>query len=171
MRISFLERTQRVSADLDQVFAFFANPQNLAAITPPWLEFRIIEAPPEVYPGALIRYRLRLKGLPIRWLTEIKEWQPRRSFTDVQQVGPYRLWEHTHRLAAVPEGTEIFDHVRYRVPGGPLAPLVERFVRPLLDEIFDYRARRVAELFADGRDEVEAARRLVHIRPREERDR
>ena len=168
MRISVLERTQRVSRDLDQVFAFFADPQNLAAITPPWLEFRIVEAPPKVYPGALIRYRLRLKGVPIRWLTEIKEWQPRRSFTDVQRVGPYRLWEHTHRLAVVPEGTEIYDHVRYRVPGGPLARLVERFVRQMLDEIFDYRARQVAELFAVGQDEVEGARRQGHTRPKEE---
>lgn len=148
MRTSVLERTQRVSCDLAEVFAFFVDPQNLATITPPWLEFRIVEAPPKVYRGALIRYRLRLKGVPVRWLTEITEWQPMRSFTDVQRVGPYRLWEHTHRLAAVPDGTEIYDHVRYRVLGGPLAPLVDRFVRPLLEEIFDYRATRITELFA-----------------------
>ena len=86
--------------------------------------------------------------MPVRWLTEVTEWQPTRSFTDLQRAGPYRLWEHTHRLAAMPDGTEIYDNVRYRVPGGRLAPLVDRFVRPMLDEIFDYRATRIAELFA-----------------------
>ena len=142
-----LERTQVVARALDDAFAFFADPRNLEAITPPWLRFRIVQAPAELRRGSLLRYRLRLFGVPIRWKTEIALWRPPRSFTDVQLAGPYPLWEHTHRLRAVPSGTEIYDHVRYRLPGGPLAPLVQRlFVRRWLDEIFDYRARRLREL-------------------------
>lgn len=94
----------------------------------------------------MIRYRLRIKRLPVRWLTEITDWQPPRSFTDVQIRGPYRMWEHAHRLTPVATGTEIYDHVRYAVPGGPLGALVERGVRPLLDEIFDYRAEQLQTL-------------------------
>jgi len=131
----------------DEVFEFFSDPHNLAAITPPWLRFRIVSAPARLEGGALIRYRLRLKGVPVRWLTEITDWQPPRSFTDVQLAGPYRIWEHTHRLAPLGDETEMFDHVRYLVPGGPLAALVDGVVvRRLLDEIFDYRAERVREL-------------------------
>jgi ligand-binding SRPBCC domain-containing protein len=84
----------------------------------------------------------------VRWLAEIVDWYPPRSFTDAQVAGPYRVWEHTHRLTPVATATEIYDHVRYAVPGGPLAPLVVLLVRPLLDEIFDYRATRVAALLA-----------------------
>lgn len=140
-----LERTQRVPAELEEAFEFFADPQNLAEITPPWLHFRIFEAPERARPGALIRYRLRIKGVSVRWLTEITEWHPPHTFTDVQRSGPYRLWEHTHRLTRVAGGTEIYDHVRYRVPGGAV---VDRLlVRRLLDEIFDYRRARIAEAF------------------------
>ena len=65
----------------------------------------------------------------------------------MQLAGPYPLWEHTHRLRAVAGGTEIYDHVRYRLPGGPLAPVLRRlFVRRWLEEIFDYRAERLAAL-------------------------
>ena len=78
----------------------------------------------------------------------IVRWHPPRSFVDVQLSGPYLLWEHTHRLSAVPGGTEIHDHVRYRVPGGPIAPLVDLIVGPLLAAIFDYRAGRTAELLS-----------------------
>ena len=147
MRASVLERTQRLSRPIAEVFAFFSDPANLAAITPPWLRFRIVSAPAQLESGALIRYRLRLKGVPVRWLTEITDWQPPRTFTDVQLAGPYRIWEHTHRLAPLGDATEMYDHVLYLVPGGPLAPLVDRaVVRPLLDEIFDYRAERIREL-------------------------
>ena len=140
-----LDRTQQVPVELERAFEFFADPQNLAEITPPWLHFRIVEAPERAEGGALIRYRLRIKGVPVRWLTEITEWRPPYTFTDVQLSGPYRLWEHTHRLTRVAGGTGIYDHVRYRVPGGAV---VDRLlVRRLLDEIFDYRRARIAEAF------------------------
>ena len=143
MRTFAIERTQVVSAPLDRAWAFYADPQNLEAITPPWLRFTIDEAPAELSAGSLLRYRLHLFGVPIRWVTEIRRWQPQRSFVDVQLRGPYLLWEHTHRLAAVAGGTEIHDHVRYRMVGGALIDVV---VRRLLAAIFDYRAERTAAL-------------------------
>jgi hypothetical protein len=142
-----LERRQVVAAGLDEAFAFFAEPRNLEAITPSWLRFRIVAAPDELRGGSRLRYRLRIFGWPVRWHTEIVSWRPPRSFTDVQLSGPYPLWEHTHRFIPVPAGTEIYDHIRYRVPGGPVAGLVERrLVGRWLEEIFDYRAERLAEL-------------------------
>jgi ligand-binding SRPBCC domain-containing protein len=140
-----LQRTQVVDAKLDEAWAFYCDPRNLEAITPRWLGFRIDEVPDELSQGALIRYRLRLFGVPIRWLTEIREWRAPRTFVDVQLRGPYLLWEHTHRLTPVPHGTEIHDHVTYRVPGGRL---VDAVVRRLLAAIFDYRASRTAELLS-----------------------
>ena len=142
-----LERTQVVPVPLERAFAFFADPWNLAEITPPWLRFRILSAPPELEAGSLLHYRLRLFGVPVRWLTEIADWRPPLTFTDVQLEGPYREWVHTHRLRAVASRTEIFDHVHYRLPVEPLARLyapltVERW----LDAIFDYRARRIEDL-------------------------
>ena len=145
MSTCVLERTQQVPAELEWAFEFFGDPQNLAELTPPWLHFRILEAPELAYRGARIRYRLRIKGVRVRWLTEITEWRPPRTFTDVQLSGPYLLWEHTHRLTPLAGGTEIYDHVSYRVPGGAV---VDRLVvRPLLSEIFDYRRARIAEVF------------------------
>jgi ligand-binding SRPBCC domain-containing protein len=139
-----LERTQVVPVSIARAFAFFSDPWNLAAITPTWLRFEIVAAPHELEQGALLLYRLRLFGVPIRWRTRIEEWRPPHGFTDVQLQGPYRVWEHTHRLTAVPGGTEIYDHVRYRLPFEPLASLIAPYtVRRWLDAIFDYRAQRI----------------------------
>jgi len=143
-----LERTQVVPVPLEEAWTFYADPANLQAITPPWLGFSIDSAPDALARGAFLHYRLRLFGVPVRWTTVIAHWQPPRSFVDVQLSGPYRLWEHTHRLSPVPGGTEIHDHVRYRVPGGPLAPVVERVVSRLLAAIFDYRAAETAALLS-----------------------
>jgi ligand-binding SRPBCC domain-containing protein len=132
-----------VPVDVEKAFAFFADAWNLEVITPPWLRFRILEAPRTLGRGSLLAYRLRLFGLPIHWRTEIVEWRPPFGFTDAQLAGPYRRWEHTHRLRRVDGGTEIYDHVVYRLPYEPVAGLlVPVSVRPWLTAIFDYRARQ-----------------------------
>ncbi len=141
-----LERTQVLPRPPEEVFAFFADAWNLQAITPGWLRFRIIEAPDRLEQGSLIRYRLRLFGVPIRWKTEIADWHEPRTFTDVQLEGPYPLWIHSHRFTRVAGGTEVYDAVRYRVPGGPAAPLVGWVVARWLDGIFDFRRRRLEGL-------------------------
>jgi ligand-binding SRPBCC domain-containing protein len=142
-----LERTQLVPVELEDAFAFFSQARNLEAITPAWLRFEVLSAPEELRYGSLIHYRLELCRIPIHWLTRIATWQPPRSFVDEQIAGPYPLWEHTHRFSPVAGGTEIYDHVRYRMPGGLLASLVQRpFVGRWLEQIFDYRAERLREI-------------------------
>jgi ligand-binding SRPBCC domain-containing protein/tRNA A-37 threonylcarbamoyl transferase component Bud32 len=138
-----LEREQVVAAPLEEAFAFFADPQNLQAITPPWLHFRIVGAPGRLRQGSILRYRLRLFGVPISWRTEIARWTPPHRFVDVQTSGPYRLWEHTHELEAVDAAhTRIRDRVRYRVPLERAArPLVRRWLRA----IFAFRAEAMRE--------------------------
>jgi len=144
-----LEREQWFPRPLEEVFAFFADAGNLEAITPPWLGFEVLTPRPiAMRPGTLIDYRLRLRGVPLRWRTEISVWQPPHRFVDEQRRGPYRLWVHEHRFIEVPGGTEIVDRVRYAVPGGRL---VERLVVDRdLARIFEYRRRRVAELLGAG---------------------
>jgi ligand-binding SRPBCC domain-containing protein len=73
MRESILKRSQHVAPPVDEAFAFFADPRNLAAITPPWLGFQIFAAPQPLAAGPQTGYRLRIKRVPVRWLAEISE--------------------------------------------------------------------------------------------------
>jgi ligand-binding SRPBCC domain-containing protein len=152
MRIHQLKRSQRLPGPPDKVFEFFADAQNLEAITPPWLRFRVITPGPiEMRAGALIEYRLKLHGVPVRWLTRIEEWEAGRRFVDVQVRGPYRLWHHTHTFEADGEGgTMVRDSVRYALPLGPLGELAQRlFVARDLRRIFDHRLASVSKVMAE----------------------
>lgn len=133
---------------LPEVFDFFSKAENLEKLTPPWLNFRILTRTPiEMRPGATIAYKLRVRGLPINWLTEIERWNPPYDFVDVQTKGPYKLWRHTHRFYPADRGTRIIDMVEYALPFGPLGRLVHWLqVRRDLEKIFDYRERHVREL-------------------------
>ncbi len=139
---------------VEDVFAFFAEAENLEAITPPELRFRITSPKPiTIGPDALIDYRLSLFGLPFAWHTEITLWRPPFEFVDTQLRGPYAQWIHHHRFQAVPGGTAIEDEVRYRLPVPLLGELAYPLVRLQLRRIFRYRQRRIRALLleSDGR--------------------
>ncbi len=151
MSEEILEQTQRLELPLAETFELFADARNLEAITPPWLGFRVVgPAPIEMRPGALIDYRLRLRGIPIRWRTRIESWEPPHRFVDAQLSGPYALWHHTHTFDADGEATVIGDRVRYRIGYGPLGALALRlFVRGDLERIFEYRRDAILRLVAE----------------------
>ncbi len=129
-----------------QVFNFFADAGNLQAITPPWLRFEIITpAPITMRAGALIDYRLRVHGFPIRWQTEITDWQPPHRFVDMQRRGPYTLWHHTHTFSELEGGTVCRDEVRYRPLGGSLTNAL--FVRQDVERIFAFRSEELKRRF------------------------
>lgn len=99
--------------------------------------------------GTEIRYRLCLRGIPIRWTTRIRKWDPPYRFVDVQLSGPYQIWHHTHRFESTNGGTRMTDVVRYRLPLGFIGRTMNLLiVRRDLERIFDYRARRVRELMS-----------------------
>jgi hypothetical protein len=150
-RIHRLEREQRLPASREQVFAFFADAANLDAITPPWLGFRILTPLPiAMGAGTRIEYRLRLAGVPLSWRTRIARWEPPSGFVDVQERGPYALWEHTHQFDACAQGVWMRDLVRYALPLGPLGAAAHALaVRAALAAIFDYRFARIRERFGD----------------------
>ncbi len=132
-----------------EVFPFFAEARNLETITPPWLKFEVLTpAPIAMRPGTLIDYRISVHGLPIRWRTEIAEWDPPRRFVDVQLRGPYTLWHHTHAFEERNGGTLCLDQVRCRPRGGALVHWL--FVRRDVERIFQYRQQRLQELFASA---------------------
>ncbi len=134
----------------EKIFPFFADAGNLDAITPPWLNFRIVTPQPfEMRAGALIDYKLRVRGLPLRWRTLIKEWQPPFRFVDEQLRGPYRQWLHTHTFETRDGGTLARDVVHYAVPFDFVAhPL---FVRRDIEKIFSFRQQALREKFGSGR--------------------
>ncbi|KAB2661082.1 MAG: SRPBCC family protein [Verrucomicrobia bacterium] len=132
-----------------EVFEFFADAANLQAITPDWLDFRIETPLPIVMrAGALIDYRLKVHGIPLRWRTEILEWDPPNRFVDFQVRGPYRLWHHTHVFEDRDGGTLCRDRVRYNPPGGVLADRL--LVRRDIARIFACRREALAARFAAG---------------------
>ncbi len=148
-RIWHLTMSQWLAKPPAELFTFFGDAFKLQEITPAILNFRVITpAPIHIQAGTLINYKLKVRGIPLRWTTRISDWNPPYSFRDEQLKGPYRQWIHTHTFTPENGGTRCDDLVEYAPPGGPLAPLINKLVvQRDVEQIFAYRAKVLAELF------------------------
>jgi ligand-binding SRPBCC domain-containing protein len=132
----------------EKAFVFFENPKNLFDITPDWLDFRMVtnKNSDNVVEGAEYDYYIRWFGLKWKWRSRIQTYNPPHDFTDIQIVGPYSKWEHTHIFKERGESTLMFDTVVYRIPFSYFGRAVHGlFVKDQLQDIFCYRALKIME--------------------------
>ena len=150
MKPHILETVTIINKPLDVVFDFFSKAENLNALTPPELEFKILTPSPiKMFPGTLIEYRIKLNGIPFNWKTKISTWNPPYQFIDEQIKGPYVRWHHTHTFKDLDDGrTEMIDRVEFLSPGWILEPLINAlFIENRVNQIFKYREQKLTEIF------------------------
>ena len=151
MAVHRIQQEQHLNADLPTVWKLFSNAGNLQAITPEYMKFQVTsgDLPEEIYPGQIITYKVApLLGIPLFWMTEITHVEPQKLFVDEQRRGPYRMWHHQHHFEARNGGVHMTDIVHYQLPLGFLGELARHlFVSKQLRDIFEYRKKKVAELF------------------------
>ena len=151
MAVYSIKTVQRMPVSLAHAWDFFSSPANLQTITPPYMGFTIISQHhgDKMYPGQIIEYKVTpLLGIPLYWMTEITHVQEERFFVDEQRFGPYSLWHHQHHFKAIEGGVEMTDIVHYKLPLWWLGDLANAlFVKKQLAGIFEYRKKKVEEMF------------------------
>lgn len=156
-----IDRTHKLPVSLQVAWDFFSSPKNLKTITPPEMGFDITSGngDEKTHSGQIITYTVRpLLGIPMFWMTEIKNAQEPNFFIDEQRQGPYSLWHHKHYFKEIEGGVEMRDLVHYKLPMGWLGVIAHQlFVRKKLEAIFDYRTTQLDKIF--GRYETPNASR------------
>jgi ligand-binding SRPBCC domain-containing protein len=148
-----LKTTIKLPITVKEAWNFFSDPNNLSTITPDKMGFTITSDffKEEMYEGMIISYKVKpIAGISMNWMTEITHIKPKSFFVDEQRVGPYKIWHHQHHFKEIDGGCEMTDIVDYVAPMGFIGRAVEPFlIRPKLKEIFDYRERKMVELFGE----------------------
>ncbi len=147
-----LHTKQNLPITMQEAWDFLSSPANLKVITPHYMGFHILSgADRPMYPGQIIQYIVTpVLGIKTKWVTEITHVKDLEYFVDEQRFGPYALWHHKHFIREIPGGVEMEDIVDYKVPMGFLGKLVHPFlVKPKLNEIFEFRRKKLIELFGE----------------------
>ncbi|MGN6195636.1 MAG: SRPBCC family protein [Ginsengibacter sp.] len=155
MTIYYYRTFQFLPTDINTAWDFFSSAKNLARITPPELDFKILTdlGEKDIYRGMLIDYTLKpLFGIRLHWQTEIWKLKKPRMFIDRQLKGPYKIWEHTHEFIQKEKGIIMKDAVKYQLPFGIIGKMAHSLiVRKKIEHIFNYRKEILSKIFTqDG---------------------
>ena len=137
---------------MEELWDFFMKPENLMQITPPDVKFKVLSIPEDIKcmkQGLIIRYKISpFLGIYMNWTTEITELKEKDFFVDDQTTGPYKKWIHRHSFKAIEDGVEMTDELEYELSFGILGKIAHgMFVRKQVEGIFEYRKRKLKELF------------------------
>jgi ligand-binding SRPBCC domain-containing protein len=150
-KVYSLKTVQTIPVSIATAWDFFSSPANLQNITPPEMGFNIISQHhgEKMYAGQIIEYKVKpVLGIPLYWMTEITHVKDQQYFVDEQRFGPYSLWHHQHHFKTVNGGVEMTDIIHYKLPFWWLGDVANSlFVGRQLKGIFDYRFKKVEELF------------------------
>jgi ligand-binding SRPBCC domain-containing protein len=166
---------QWVPFPLEQVFLFFADPNNLPKIMPAKTATKIdsmnlkspvipseAEGPCGPNPQSLAgvgseivtSFRV-LPYLPFRatWVAVITEFEWNHHFADVQKLGPFHSFHHRHELKAEiregKNGTVVTDKVELEVGYGWVGKTIERlFIKRQMEQMFQQRQQALPKLLA-----------------------
>jgi len=144
----FYYTQQWVPRLINEVFQFFSLTKNLALFYPPSLKLRLSpHSASKVHQGAILDYRF-FYYFPMRWVNRIDHYNPPTSYSISQIKGPYLEWHYCHQFEQLGDGTLIIDEIKYRVPLGKLGIfLLANRVRHDLDQTFEYRCKKIKEIF------------------------
>lgn len=152
MKIYRFKKSQLLPITINEAWDFLSDPNNLKKITPDYMGFNILEKEDtKMYAGQIIQYIVTpILGIPTKWVTEITHVKDKSYFVDEQRFGPYSLWHHKHFVKEVDGGIEMLDIIDYKIPLGFIGRLANPIlVKPKLNEIFNYRKKKLVELFGE----------------------
>lgn len=147
-----LYREQQLNCDIGTAWDFFSSPMNLSKITPKNMGFNLISnlENKDIYEGMIIEYKVSpVLHIPLKWVTKITQVEKNKSFTDFQEKGPYKYWNHFHEFVPNEKGVLMKDTVDYELPFGLLGRIAHKiFVKKKLENIFNYRYQFLDKYFS-----------------------
>lgn len=155
--ISVYEKTTRIRAPVQALFAFHQDPANLHRINPPGVRVLELRLPDRWKPGALLGVRVGILGILTQdWEVRLEEVSPPVRLVDVALRGPYPFWRHVHSFQDAGSGDSLLtDRVEYRPPWGRVGRLLDRVLfRPQLAVMFAWRHRQTRRLLQKRPDVV-----------------
>lgn len=135
------ERSVRIEASAEEVFAWHESEGAFERLAPPWERIEIVSRRGGIRDGGRIEIAMPTGPIRRRWVAVHSGYVKGEQFVDEQIEGPFKYWKHTHRMEAEgPDACVLHDRIEYELPGGAAGNFVAgAWVQKKLAATFEYR--------------------------------
>lgn len=141
------EKKSYIQCDIEDLFAFHLDLDNLKNITPPDTKVTLESEKVTPKEGDLIKIKTLKNFIPIRWSVLIKKVQKPDLLVDLAIRSPFGFWQHSHIFTQIKEGIcELKDVVEYKPPLYPFGNIFNFFIDHELEKMFTYRHKITKEI-------------------------
>lgn len=146
------EHTDTLPPPPAMVFRFLTQPANLVRLAPPEWQMHTVEGPEVLTAGASFTLSARRRGLVQTMTHQVTLLEPDRRIVLVQTRGPFRRWEQTQELEALPDGgTLLHETIEWEKPGGILGLFATvAVIEGELHELYAWRRTQLPVLLAEA---------------------
>ncbi len=142
------EKSVIITADINELYDFHTNTNNLKIISPVDIDVEIIDiSSTPLKKDSQISLKIKKGLFSFSWKIKIKEADPPRLISDLQEEGIFKFWLHHHIFEKVNGGVKMTDKVEYIPPFGFLGELGDFIIKYELNKMFDIRHRKTKLYF------------------------
>ena len=141
------EKSSLIECDIEKLFAFHLDLNNLKTITPKDTKVKLLDAMFVPKEGDVLRLHTVKNFIPIIWEVKIQTLESPTLLVDVALKSPFSFWKHSHIFTDMGDGfCELKDVVEYKAPFGFLGKLFDFIVQYELNKMFTYRHKVTIEM-------------------------
>ena len=139
-------------ASASTVFAWHERPSALFDLLPFRSLVRVLHQSGGVRDEGRVVFAMGVGPLRLVWEAVHFGYVEGQQFRDRQVRGPFRSWQHTHRVEPLTDTSSVLeDRVEYELPGGRVASAVAGWaVRRMLVSMFERRHAITRKAMRDG---------------------
>jgi hypothetical protein len=148
------EQVTFIDRDIQTVFDFHLDLDNLLKISPDDANLQIFHSPEKMEQGARVGLFVKIGPITTTMETVIEELDPPHKLVDKQVGGFFSKWLHTHLFEKVTENkTKLTDKIEYSLPGGMFANIVGGGIaQRKIEDMFRHRAGMTKKLLEEESD-------------------
>lgn len=144
----FVKRLTIRNAEIDDLWLFHADTNNLPVISPPFPFVKLLEISDiPLKKGSRIKLIVNFIVFSSVWEIEIADAARPHFIADNQIKGIFRKFYHIHKFEKNAEGVVMTDHITYSPPLPFLTGLQNIFIIIQLNQMFRFRHKKTKEYF------------------------
>ena len=136
-----------IPTDIEKLFEFHCDTNNLPQITPPWIDVKIVDLKLPLHEKSSITLDIKQYGLTNRWVMQIDKMQPHHTICDKALKSPFKSFYHERKFEKVDENNAtLIDEITLELPLYPFSIIAVPFMKYDMDRMFRYRHKKTKEL-------------------------